>query len=183
MRTKLRFTRLLEPGQRQRPLQNLKSHENSWLTRELQCTCWAKKIHAQANCILFENPGTQRWLRPMEKCKQTRRHRFLFTILASSWLCNFSKIRLQFDRLENSAKNTDSLMSGQAVKNHDWPNRRRNSMCKTDNFVPLVVPGLSSSSGCSTSTLQDFSSPGPASDRRDEQAPGNWSDTEPITQN
>ena len=38
-------------------------------------------------------------------------------------------------------------------------------MCaKTDNFVPLVVPGLSTSSGCnssSTSTLQDLSSTSP----------------------
>ena len=38
-------------------------------------------------------------------------------------------------------------------------------LCKTDNFVPLVVPGLSSSSGSnssSTSTSQDLSSTCPA---------------------
>ena len=60
--------------------------------------------------------------------------------------------------------------------------------CKTDNFVPLVVPGLSSSSGTSSSSTslpQDssrtFSSP--ATERSDEPAPGNWRETNPITQN
>ena len=34
MRTKLRFTFLLKPGQRWRPLQNLQRKENSWLIPE-----------------------------------------------------------------------------------------------------------------------------------------------------
>ena len=38
--------------------------------------------------------------------------------MISSWLCNYSKIRLQFYRMENSANNTDIPMSGSAVKNH-----------------------------------------------------------------
>ena len=52
-------------------------------------------------------------------------------------------------------------------------------LCKTENFVPMVVPGLSSSS--STSPSQDSSSTStstssaPASERSDELAPGNWS--------
>ena len=52
-------------------------------------------------------------------------------------------------------------------------------LCKTDNCVPLVVPGLSSSS--STSPSQDSSSTpsstssSPTSERSDELAPGNWS--------
>ena len=48
--------------------------------------------------------------------------------------------------------------------------------CKTDNFVPLVVPGLFASSGSnsfSTATLQDLSSTSPAQERSDELAPGN----------
>ena len=59
-------------------------------------------------------------------------------------------------------------------------------ICKTDNFEPLVVPGLSSSSGTgssSTSTSQDLSSAGPAAERRDDPASGNWSETDPIIQN
>ena len=60
--------------------------------------------------------------------------------------------------------------------------------CKTDNFVPLVVPGLSSSSdtsSSSTSLPQDSSSTSssPATERSDEPAPGNWRETNPIIQN
>ena len=47
-------------------------------------------------------------------------------------------------------------------------------MRKTDNLVPLVVPGLSANSGCSsssTSTLQDLSSTRPAQDRSDGPGP------------
>ena len=43
-------------------------------------------------------------------------------------------------------------------------------VCKTDNVVPLVDPGLSTSSGSnssSTSTLQDLSSTSPAQERSD----------------
>ena len=50
-------------------------------------------------------------------------------------------------------------------------------ICKMDNFVPLVVPGLSTSFGCSsssTSTLQDLSSTSPAQERSDGPAPGDW---------
>ena len=46
-------------------------------------------------------------------------------------------------------------------------------VCKTDNFVPLVVPRLSTSSGSnssSTSTSQDLSSTSPAQERSDELA-------------
>ena len=45
------------------------------------------------------------------------------------------------------------------------PNRTRIFFCKTNNFEPLVVPWLLSSSGTSsssTSTLQDSSSSDPA---------------------
>ena len=55
--------------------------------------------------------------------------------------------------------------------------KRRKFMCKTDNFVPLVVPGVSSSTGTcssSTSSLQDPSST-TDTERSDEHAPGNWS--------
>ena len=61
-------------------------------------------------------------------------------------------------------------------------------ICKTYNFVPLVVPGLSSSSGTSsssTSILEDSSSTSssPATERSDEPTQGNWRETDPITQN
>ena len=57
-------------------------------------------------------------------------HKYMYTILISSWLCNYSKIRLQLCRLENSAKNTDISMSGSAVLNHGWPNWGRTLFAK-----------------------------------------------------
>ena len=50
-------------------------------------------------------------------------------------------------------------------------------ICKTDNIVPLVVPGLpisSWSNSSSTSTSQDLSSTSPAQERSDELAPREW---------
>ena len=59
--------------------------------------------------------------------------------------------------------------------------------CKTENFVPLVVLGLSSNFGTSssaTSPRQDSSSSSsrPAPERCDDPAPGNWRES-PKTQN
>ena len=69
-------------------------------------------------------------------------------------------------------------------------------ICKTVNFVPLVVPRLSSISGASSSSTsqpQDSSSrssstssstsPSPALERSGEAALGNWCETNPKTQN
>ena len=58
--------------------------------------------------------------------------------------------------------------------------------CNTDNFVPLVVPGLSTSSGSNsseTSTPQDLSSTSPAEERSDELAPRRWCGSTPKTRN
>ena len=55
-------------------------------------------------------------------------------------------------------------------------------VCKTDKFVPLAVPRLSSSSSSSTSTSQDLSSTSPAQERSDELAPREWCGS-PSTQN
>ena len=59
-------------------------------------------------------------------------------------------------------------------------------VCKTDNFVPLVDPGLSTSSGSnssSTSTSQDLSTTSPAQERSDELAPREWCGSPSKTQN
>ena len=59
-------------------------------------------------------------------------------------------------------------------------------ICKTDTFVPLVVPGLSTSSGCNsseTSTPQDVSSTSPAQERSEELAPQRWCGSTPKTRN
>ena len=89
------------------------------------------------------------------------------------------------DAWESSAMNTDIPMSGPAVKSH--PTKGTKILCKTENFVPLVVRGLSSKSGTSSSSTslpQDPSSTSwsPATKRSDDGAPGNWRDS-PKTQN
>ena len=59
-------------------------------------------------------------------------------------------------------------------------------VCKTDNFVLLVVPGLSTSSGSnssSTSKSHDLSTTSPAQERSDELAPREWCGSPSETQN
>ena len=95
---------------------------------------------------------------------------------------------MQFYHLESSAMNTEILMSGSAVKNHSLPRLGKNIKCKSDNFVPLVVPGVSSSSGTSSSSTsipQDSpsTSSSPVTERRDEPAPKNWRETDPFSTN
>ena len=110
--------------------------------------------------ILYEDPGIPLWcLQPTGKCIQSRR-----------------KKRLLYYRLGNSAKTTDIPRSGSAVKKPRLTKEVKTIICKTDNFVPPVVPGLSTSSGSnssSTSTSQDLSA-SPAQERSDELAPRVW---------
>ena len=47
---------------------------------------------------------------------------------------------------ESFAMNTDILTNGSTVKNHVSFKNGIRIQCNTDNFVPIVVPGLSSSS-------------------------------------
>ena len=166
-------------------LQNYWRYESSWLILELQC--WAKRIWAQMNWKLCGDPETPKWKwQPMEKCKQMRKHKDMFAILDSSWLSNYSKIHLQFNRLESSAKKTDIPMSGPAFKNPGRPKKGRNSFAKRTISHLFVIPGLSSRSGTassSTSPVQDLSASSSATEWSDELAPGNWSETNPITKN
>ena len=79
-------------------------------------------------------------------------------------------------RLENSAKNMDIPCEWDSGKQPRLTKEGKTIVCKTDNFVPLVVPGLSASSGSNSSTTsisQDSSSTSssPATERSDELAP------------
>ena len=70
--------------------------------------------------------------------------------------------------------NTDIRMSGSETT---VDQKGELFLCKTDNFVPLLVPGVSSSTGTSsssTSSLQDASLTSPDTERADEFAPGDW---------
>ena len=89
--------------------------------------------------------------------------------------------------MERYAKNTDIPMSGPAVKKPHLTKHGKNLSCQTENFVPLVVLGLSSNSGTSSSSAsppQDSSSTSSsrATERSDDQAPGNCRDS-PKSQN
>ena len=60
-----------------------------------------------------------------EKCKQTRRHKCMYTISICPSQCNYSKKRQQFHRLVCFAQNTHVHTSGKNVKLHDWPRMGR----------------------------------------------------------
>ena len=114
-------------------------------------------------------------------CKQTRKHKFTFTILISSWRCKYSTTSLQFYHLKSSAKKRIFLWVVQQSKTRLTKNGQE-FLCKTEKFVPLVVPGVSSDSGIrssSTAPPQDSSGTisSPATERSDKQAPGDRRDS------
>ena len=141
MRTKLRFILLKKQRWCRLLLRKIQRSENSQSIREHQCTWWAKK-RAQMNWILCEDPETLLWyFQLIEKCIQLRRHKLSFTISIYSWLCNYSKKRLQFYRLENSAKITDTPVSASTVKNHGWPKKGRHFFVKRTTSYLLLFQG------------------------------------------
>ena len=85
---------------------------------------------------------------------------------------------LSLGKLCEEHGHTNEWASGQ--KPHLAKNGKR-ILCKTENFVPLVVPGSSSNSGTSSSSASPPQDSGPATERNDDPAPGNWRDS-PKTQ-
>ena len=59
---------------------------------------------------------------------------------------------MQFHRLENSAKSTVTQCVWASGQKPPTDHIGTRIPCKTENFVPVVVPGLSSSSGASSSS-------------------------------
>ena len=87
---------------------------------------------------------------------------------------------------KNRAKTTDILVSGSGGQKPRLTKEGKTSVCKKDNFEPLVVPGLSTSSGSNsseTSTSQDLSSTSPVQERSDELVPRRWCGSPSRTQN
>ena len=64
------------------------------------------------------------------------------------WKC--SKTRQQSYRSESFAMKTDILMSGSTVKKTHLSKNEIRIQCNTENFVPIVVSGLASSSSSSS---------------------------------
>ena len=119
-----------------------------------------KRLKVRWIGYVCEDPGILLWcLQPLEKCIQTRKHKNTFTIWIYSWLCRYSNKRLLFYRLGKLCEDhgySYEWVSGQKPR---LTKEGKTIVCKTDNFVPLVVPGFSTSSGSnssSTSTSQDF---------------------------
>ena len=54
-----------------------------------------------------------------------RKHRYTFTILISSWRCNYSMTRLPSCHSESSGKSTVIPVSGPGVKSQIWPRKGR----------------------------------------------------------
>ena len=92
---------------------------------------------------------------------------------------------------------TDSLMNGSMVKNHISLENGIRIQCNTENFVPIVVPGLSNSSSgsglinfkdtfktgshCSTSSSSSSSSPTVVNTKTREREDRIESDISPVT--
>ena len=66
-----------------------------------------------------------------------------------SWQWKSSSIRHQFYRWESFAMKTNILMNGSMVKNHISLKNGIRIQCNTENFAPIVVLGLSTSSSSS----------------------------------
>ena len=86
-----------------------------------------------------------------KKCKQTRKHKCMFTISICSWQCSYSKKRQQFYRLVSFVQNTDVHTRGKMWKPRLTKHGETISW-KVDNFVLLVIPGLSSSVSSSSAS-------------------------------
>ena len=93
---------------------------------------------------------------------------------------NYSKTLLPSCHEVSSAKSTVTLVGGPVVVSPRLTKNGNQTLCRTENFVPLVVPGLSfysSTSSSSTSHPQDLSiSLDPAKSRCTEEVAGNCSD-------
>ena len=87
----------------------------------------------------------------MEKCKHSRKHKFLFTIWDYSWLCNYSMKRQPFYRSENFCEDHGYSFEWVSGRKPRLTPNGKTTTCRIDNNVPLVVPGLLTSSSGSTS--------------------------------
>ena len=106
-----------------------------------------------------------------------------------------SKTRQQYCRSKSFAMKTDILMNGSMVKNHISLKKGIRIPCNTENFVPIVVPGLSNSSSdsstsrtlsrqgspCSTSSSSSSSSPTLSEIQSREREDRTESDISPVT--
>ena len=146
----LRFTSLLKPGQRGPPLQNLQRNDNSWLIAQHQRTCCAKRIFCSDE---------------METLRRSRNPTTVVTISGEVQTNEEAVVNVHDLDLFVTVQILDEVLSlGKLCEEHEFSKKwasgqkphlteqGKNILCKTENGVPLVVPGLSSNSGTSSSS-------------------------------
>ena len=99
----------------------------------------------------------RRWWRPTARCKQEKKPRYMSKNWTYSWRLCFLKKLPQFFLSGSSARIMGIPTTGPAVKNHISQKRARELIAILSNYVPFVVPGLSTSS--STTPTPTLSSP------------------------
>ena len=120
-----------------------KNTEERMFAGELPCTCWARRIQAQMKWILYRDrkcrSADKRGSTSVRWRSRSARHSAITAVLSLGMLCSEHGCLYEW-------------------KNGETPRLTKNGKTKTwkmDNFVPLVVPGLSSSSSSSSaSTLR-----------------------------
>ena len=129
-------------GSRHQPLNHEK--ENLLWTPVRRCTWPAKRIWIPLRWKPWRH---QRFLQPMVKCRRVKRPQFM----SKSWI--FLDNETPRGYAESFAMNMDTHMSGSSVKNHTSLKMLFEYSFYTENFVPIVVLGLSTTfSSSSTST-------------------------------
>ena len=122
-------------------------NENLLLTPERRCTWSAERTWILLNWILWRSRVVLRQAQqPMEKCRRMKRPQCMSKNWICSWQWKSSKTRQQSYRSESFAI---TLTSGSTVKNPHLIQNGIRIQCNTENFVPIVVLGLSTSS-CSS---------------------------------
>ena len=182
MQTELRFVLLLKPGQCRRPLRKDQRSENSWSTPEHQCTLSKKDVSSDELETLerSRNPTTVVTATgEVQTNEEARVYVYDLDLFVSVQLFEDTPAVLSLGKLCEEHGYTYEWASGQ--KPH-LTKQGKKILFKTEKFIPLVVPGLSSNSGTSSSSTslpQDSSSTSssPATERSDDQAPGNWRDS------
>ena len=129
---------------------------------EHHSSCWAKRTQAQASWKPFENPGTPTTVIDANGDVQTSEEAQVYVhdldLFVTVQTLFDTRADLSSGKLCEEHGNTCEWACGQ--KPHLTTNGKR-ILCKAEHVVPVVVPGLSSSSSArssSTSFPQDWSS-------------------------
>ena len=157
IRKKLRFTFVFKTEKRKKwqrrrlPFWKPQRKENSWWTPERQC--WTKRLELRWNGCFTEiqnphNCGNGQW--EVQTREEAQAYVHDLDLFVTVQILDDTPAVLSLGKLCDEHGYTYEWASGQRPR---LTKHGKNKSCKTENFVPMVVPGLSSSS--STSPSQD----------------------------